>query len=588
MNMKEQTALKPKIVNIEESTNDIASDALSTHMLERSLPEWRPILAQECQVYVLGENYIGKRFDQINFKYCGEDDARQIVTNNLYALLRYKYFKRPSEQADERISEIVKSFTTNLMTTLLKVSLQDDTDCTKVSFLPKNCIAFRNGVFDFEKNDWMMKYQVVKMPLIGNKMYLYSPDYLIMWYLNYDFEPLPLDVKKTSLDEVVAFFKEICKRKETANLCFELMYNISHNAYDQYDKDKFHHLCQILGYLLLQDFSQSFVMLIGSGGNGKNSLFDGCFTSFAVPTPASNSLEDIERDRFITGALENKAQNIFLETSAEVHTDSKVLKNLTGSMYQTIESKGVSKYSGIINCKYIFSGNDQDKIKFSDTTQGFRRRINLLEIFYAWDPQKRFMKHGDYYDTTFSEDLHELKTDISNAIAFVYFAMYGIKEATNDFSKTFKFEYNDWKLKYSDADMQIKDELGNVNRKILVQWLKGKSASDKEAQAALYDVNGARLFESASMTSIGYTSYSEMVNMLDNGEQAAAYFAENDIFISMRTLQEIAGDARSAISFTNGLKKLYNLGASSMKNLFNNRSYVRCTFDNDRFKIIER
>ena len=58
-------------------------------------------------------------------------------------------------------------------------------------------------------------------------------------------------------------------------------------------------------------------MLIGSGQNGKNSLFDGCFSNRVIPRPAANDLDAIEGDRFITGALENKAHNIFLETSAK-------------------------------------------------------------------------------------------------------------------------------------------------------------------------------------------------------------------------------------------------------------------------------
>ena len=152
-------------------------------------------------------------------------------------------------------------------------------------------------------------------------------------------------------------------------------------------------------------------MLIGAGQNGKNSLFDGCFTNRVVPIPASNDLESIENDRFITGALENKAHNIFLEstTVAKTYAESKVIKALTGSMYQTVESKGIQKYSGIINCKYIFAANDQDKLKFGDTTVGFRRRINMFEIFYQWDKEKRFLSRGDYYDTTFSDSLSELK-----------------------------------------------------------------------------------------------------------------------------------------------------------------------------------
>src|SRR5574344_655930 len=109
-------------VNLNEAKAGLADDITQKAMLARPLPEWRPILAQECQVYVLGENYIGKRFDQINYRYCEKYEAEEIVTNNIYALLRTKYFPKASELTDDRIKEIVNSFTANLMTTLLKVS----------------------------------------------------------------------------------------------------------------------------------------------------------------------------------------------------------------------------------------------------------------------------------------------------------------------------------------------------------------------------------------------------------------------------------------------------------------------------------
>lgn len=574
-------------VDISKKSKDMQDSLQLKMMLTKPLPEWRPILAQECQVYVLGENYIGKRFDQINYKYCEEYEAMQIVTNNIYALLRHKYFPRQSEEADERIQKIVKSFTANLATTLMKVSLVDDPDMTKVSFLPDGCVAFRNGVFNFVENKWQFKYEVIKMPQIGNKMYLYPADYLITWYLNIDFEPLPLSLKDTSLEDMIKLFKKMGKHKETENLCFELMYNISHDAFDEFNYNRFVHLSEIMGYTLLQSFCQAFVMLIGSGGNGKNSLFDGCFTSYVVPSPTANSLEDIEKDRFITGALENKAHNIFLETSAATHVESKMIKQLTGSMYQTIESKGVSKYSGLINCKYIFSGNDQDAIKFSDNTDGFRRRINLYEIFYRWDPMKRFMKRGDYYDTTFSEDLHELKMNKANVIAFCYFGMYGIMSATKNFTGTFKFTQNDWKLKYSDVDVDIKDAVEGLTRTRIVKWMKARALKDKDLLTLFYDVNNMRLCNSELLADLGYVDIKGLITLLEDDEASSAFFAENDVFISTKTLLHILGDSKTTMAFNSALKKIYQLSSANFKPIYNNTMYVKCTFTNDKLRIVE-
>jgi len=554
----------------------------TTALLETSLTDWRPILAQECQVYVMGENYIAKRFDAINYKFCEKSEAKEVLIDNLYALLRYKYFPKSSEEIDERIQKIVQSFTINLKSTLKKVSFDDDTIAEKVSMLPDYCVPFRNGVYDFLHNKWLFKYEIIKMQKINNVIYLYDPKWIITWYMDFDFEPLPIDITHNSLTEVIEMFKNLSKSKKERNFCFKLMYNMSHDINDVYSEKRFRHLCEILGYTVLQSFCQVFVLLIGSGQNGKNSLFDGCFTSKVRPAPAANDLDAIENDRFITGSLINKAHNIFLETSAKTYTESKMLKALTGSPYQTIESKGVSKYSGFINCKYIFAGNDQDKIKFSDSTIGFRRRINVFETWYKWDAQKRFLKRGDYYDTTFSDDLRELKSDLSNTITYIYFAMFGLMSATKGFTQTFKFTENDWKLSYTDVDMDLKEKIERVNSVSIVKYIKRTNPND--VKYLFYDINKTKLYESSTLKELGYSGFDDLLKFLEDDETFTSYFANNDVYMSIRSLQIICGDLTSPTAFTQAIKKLYSL--NSLQMLAANKPYVKCTFVGKRLKIV--
>jgi len=554
----------------------------TTALLETSLTDWRPILAQECQVYVMGENYIAKRFDAINYKFCEKSEAKEVLIDNLYALLRYKYFPKSSEEIDERIQKIVQSFTINLKSTLKKVSFDDDTIAEKVSMLPDYCVPFRNGVYDFLHNKWLFKYEIIKMQKINNVIYLYDPKWIITWYMDFDFEPLPIDITHNSLTEVIEMFKNLSKSKKERNFCFKLMYNMSHDINDVYSEKRFRHLCEILGYTVLQSFCQAFVLLIGSGQNGKNSLFDGCFTSKVRPAPAANDLDAIENDRFITGSLINKAHNIFLETSAKTYTESKMLKALTGSPYQTIESKGVSKYSGFINCKYIFAGNDQDKIKFSDSTIGFRRRINVFETWYKWDAQKRFLKRGDYYDTTFSDDLRELKSDLSNTITYIYFAMFGLMSATKGFTQTFKFTENDWKLSYTDVDMDLKEKIERVNSVSIVKYIKRTNPND--VKYLFYDINKIKLYESSTLKELGYSGFDDLLKFLEDDETFTSYFANNDVYMSIRSLQIICGDLTSPTAFTQAIKKLYSL--NSLQMLAANKPYVKCTFVGKRLKIV--
>lgn len=549
----------------------------------RPLSDWRPVLAQEVQVYVFGENYIAKRFDQIHYKFCEKNEAKEILIDNLYALLRYKYFPQATEEIDERIRLIVSSFTANLKTTLKKVSFDKTADCNVVNMLPDYCLAFRNGVYNFKDNRWLFKYNVVSLERLANKIYEYDPNYVVLWYLDYIFEPLPIDIMSTEFNEFVSIMKDLTTQQRC--YCFELLYNISHDIDNNFSMHKLKHLCEILGYTCLQSFSQHFVMLIGNGQNGKNSLFDGCFTNRVIPRPASNDLKSIENDRFITGSLENKAHNIFLETEAETITQSKMIKNLTGSMYQTIESKGVSKYSGVINCKHIFAANDQDKVKFSDTTTGFRRRINMYEIYYQWDSKKRFLKKGDYYDTSFSDSLSELKDDIINTTAYIYFAMYGIVFGTNSFKSNFKFNYNDWNMKYADVDMDLKDKIEGITLKKIVERCKASNVVKEACKKGLYDCDRHTLAASPSMKVIGAVGIDAVLDVFDDPAAYTSYFSENDVYINIRLLQTLCGDfTSSATQFTSTIKKLYNIQSFDM--LVANVPHLKCSFPNGKLKVL--
>lgn len=577
-----------KKTNITKSKEALVQDMSEKALLAKPLPEWRPMLARECQVYVLGENYIGKRFDQINFRYLDEKEALQVVRNNVYALLRTKYFPHPTEETDDRCAKIINSFTTNLMTTLLKVSFQDDPDMTKVSFLPDGCIAFKNGVYDFVHAKWLFKYTILRMPQIGNKMFLYASDYLILWYFNFDFYPIEdLDVTTMSIKDLISLFKTMCEYKETRSMCFELMYNIAHDENDMFDESRFMHLCEILGYLCLQSFCQQFELLVGAGSNGKNSLFDGCFSYHIIPSITSNSLEDIENDRFITGTLINKSHNICLETQAGTHTSSQRLKQITGSMFQTIEQKGVQRFSGFINCKHLFSANDQEATKFSDTTTGFRRRINLFEIYYTWDPFKKFLKRGDYYDTTFSEDLHELKSNTINAIVFCYFAIVGMLHATDNFTHSFKFTLNDWKDSYNDIDVELKHAIERCGLVKLKNWINSHKPTDPEVMYLFYDLNGKKLQESDMMINFGYAGEDGLKELFNDEEAAISFFNDTDIYISTKTLRLICGYTNETSKFNAALKKIYKINASNFKSWYANINYVKCSIRRDKLMIVE-
>lgn len=562
-------------MNKNDLINKIDNDVLMT----RSLPDWRPILSEECQVFVFNNNYVARRFDQINYQFCTKDEAKEILVDNLYALLRYKYFTILTEEVDERITRIISSFIANLKTSLKKVSFdKDDEVSVNIKFLPDYCIAFKNGVYDFKNDRWFFKYDIIKLERLNNIIYLYDTQWIIMWYFNYNFEPLPISIEDTSFEEFMETIKELTKTNK--NYCFELLYNMSHNKDDKFEIKRFKHLCQILGYTCLQSFSQHFVLMIGNGQNGKNSLFDGCFTHKILPLPVANSLKDIETNSFISGSLENKSHNLFLETNDETMQQSTILKSLTGSMYQTIERKGVDRYSTIINCKFIFAGNDKDKIKFSDTSVGFRRRVNLLNIYYQWDKRGEYLKNGDYYDTKFSEDLREIKNDLINTTTFIYFAMYGIKLGTDNFNNTFDFTENEWDSRFEDIDLDLKNKISTFTIFDFKEYIQNHI---KMIKAEIFDEDKNNLKTSNSLL-----KYGDKINMFNNlfndDDNLFDYFSNNDFYVNVRFLQTMLRINESPTSFTQKIKKIYKI--KDLEYLYGNKPYVKCRFEKNRLKLI--
>lgn len=578
----------------------------STYM-KMSYVEWRKELAWQCGVFVFGEHYIAKRFYQINYLFCENDTAKEIVTDNLYAILRFKYFKKLSDEVDDKIREIVRNFTMNLASTLIRISFDKEEDCEIVKHIPDWCVAFKNGVYDFRNNTWLFKYDIEKLPDLANRIYSYDQKYIIQWYLNYDFEPIAdINIMETTLEEFVDLMTMVEEdvryvglnepRYGEKNICFELMYNMAHDAENKFSIKKFAHLCEVIGYMMNISFLQYFVLLIGSGRNGKNSLFDGCFSHRVIPMPTQNSMLDIEVDKFITGTLENKYHNIYLETdekSVSLGASTK-LKQLTGSELQTSEKKGVDKRSTNINCKYLFSANEQEKIKFGDLSDGFRRRINLYEVFYQFTSLEKLKKRSpSYYFTPFKQDLSDIKSNKNNTTMFVYLAMYGIKCATKSYTRNFEFHKTDWNDSYSDLDLDIKDKILSLSLNKIISYMTATPVKWNESKKMIYDTGELYedrkpkpLYMSDTLKDMGYAlSHDSVYKLFKDENDLATYFANNDIYISVKDLQIMTGDLQNNISsYVSNFKKMFP-GCTVLK-LNNNKPYVLVRIQNGKMRIL--
>lgn len=590
-----------------KTLNEINNNTKQIEIMTRPLVDWIPILSEECQVYQLDTGgFLAKRFSQIHYQFCDEEAARKILIDNTYEILAHKYFLEITDEGFDRIADIVNKMAQNLAFSLKTLTLNEDNvaDNEKlkyITFLPDGCIAFKNGVYDFRNNKWLFKYDKINLDN-GSTIVSYGNNYIIKWYFNFNFEPIEeFDISNMSLFDFIEYMKIL--DKEQQNYCFELVYNMCHDKDNKFSYDRFEHLCQIMGYLCLNSFTQNFVFFVGAGKNGKNSLFDGCFTNRVVPKPSTNDLQAIEDDKFITGSLEGVSHNIYLESSPKTYKDSKNLKNITGSPNQTIERKSVSKYSGIINCKFIFSANDRNETKFSDTTTGFLRRVNMLELFYTWDKNKNFLSFGDYYDTSFSADLRELTKDVWCTTTFVYLAAFGLKSATNNFTTSFDFTHNEWSSEFAEVDNDLKSSIESIRAYQLTQWARESKANADDLKNGLFSKNKQQLwrtFWNDDLQSPMFSSFNDFLNvgrMFDYQDDegihqdeeyiAHEYLSEaKDFYISVPLLKKYIKNFDNPKSFTLALQRLY--GTNCFNKMGMNVSVIHCHINQKGFLEIIR
>ena len=600
---------------------DAITAATDTQMaMNRSMVEWLDILAPEVGVYNTKYGYLVKRYDEVNYKYIGRDDkdAANEAKHNLVALLRWKYFKTRNDEVEEKINDIVNFFIKNIYNNVCyaTVDYKDEArDSIEFKSLPSSAVAFKNGVFDFKENKFIVKFERIKIPAIRNTMVLY-PKYIIMWSFNYDFEPYPINIMDTPFDEFLKILES--QTQDKSMLTWQLFSNMCHDKLNNKTERKLQHFAEILGYTICTPFVQHFVMLIGEGQNGKNSIFDGAFSHFVEPAPAAAELDNIEMDKFIGGTLKGMSHNLSFETSSGVKKTSTQIKKLTGSKEYSAEEKGKTKTTIPMNCKFVFSCNDQDNIKFEDTSNGFRRRCNLFEIYYVWDPAHSFMnKNKDYYPCDFSID--DIQRYVNNSMIFVYLGMYGIKFATKDFTRDFSFTYNEWNETYSYSNEEINDFFKNLTSDTMFRsWgddslllreqqqrdafcletfntatgLQSLAASQKVRND--YTFSNWRDLANQFKTYIEYTDCDSEGNEFTIRETNGTSFLESldseDLFVNMTFLQALFKSSRIGSnmnpirSFNDDFKKTF--GIKRLKKGCNNNSYVRVRLKGQRLEFL--
>ena len=132
----------------------------------------------------------------------------------------------------------------------------------------------------------------------------------------------------------------------------------------------------------------------------------------------------------------------------------------------------------------------------------------------------------------------------------------------------------------------LKDKLDTTTIQDIIKYIKASSKHYEECKILFFDtdVKAKRLYESKSMKELGFFNYDDMIQMLANPDSYIPYFTDHDVYVSVRLLQQIVGNFSTSTGFTQAVKKIYNV--REFMPLYGNKPYVKCTFINNRLKIL--
>lgn len=142
------------------------------------------------------------------------------------------------------------------------------------------------------------------------------------------------------------------------------------------------HFCAFLGMAFTQAYDQQeFIMLIGSGSNGKTTLLNYVKSLFESSDAVDISLTEIadSRNRFAASQLYLSHLAITSETNSNAYIKSTdVLKKLTGNESLKMEQKGLDPFVGPAYAGIISAANELPTI--TDRTKGIRRRMVAISM----------------------------------------------------------------------------------------------------------------------------------------------------------------------------------------------------------------
>ena len=128
----------------------------------------------------------------------------------------------------------------------------------------------------------------------------------------------------------------------------------------------------------------------------------------------------------------------------------------------------------------------------------------------------------------------------------------------------------------------LKEKINSITCEDVAEFMSKSEDRLKDCASMWYTASKSRLQNSSIMANYEVDSMLTLVRFFRSQEETTSFFADYDVFLSLRHLQLLIGKPIAAREFTNEIKRIYN---PVIEPIYNNKSYVRCTFVNGRLKI---
>ena len=273
--------------------------------------------------------------DARNFSYVIIDDLFYIYTNGIYVRdttshdrlnLAINNLLEPSFRTRNRASEVIVQLRTpDHLKTIDEMNTH-----------PEHYICFRNGVYD----------------PIEKKMLPHDPSYMFINQIPFDYEP----PAEPDGDIIEKFFSDIMLTEENRIM-----------------------LLTFIGLCMTSDTRlQKFLVLKGIPGTGKSQILNLIKHIVGEVNCSSESLEDINGNRFRAYNVLGKICNINADLTTEGAIDPAIIKQIVGEDTVSVERKHGQALDITPYAKFLFAMNGFPLIKAKDNS--FYRRVMVLPI----------------------------------------------------------------------------------------------------------------------------------------------------------------------------------------------------------------